>query len=349
MHSDNFRYLKILPYQEDKRDINDIYVNLAIIKEEKQEEEKEKEKQEEGERAKKQLLERDVYLHSVDKIYKEKEPIKLEELIPKATRDGRTRALIYGRAGIGKTTLSKYLSHKWAKDELLDEFDLVIYLPLRDWEGDSLKKNILKYYFPIEKEDLDIAIEDIKKRKTLFIFDGYDELKEEYKRDFRKILRDIENYIITSRPYGFYQGEFNVNETFENIGFTDENVEEYIKKYFKDDEEKKNRLIEGIKSNINIYQVAHIPLMLELICSIYKEEEQDFSDLTITELYEKVVENIFKGHIAKNRDKEISRRERKKVLNILGKLAFEGLKRQRIIFDENFHGFVKYIVFHTFV
>jgi predicted DNA-binding ribbon-helix-helix protein len=97
-----------------------------------------------------------------------------------------------------------------------------------------------------------------------------------------------------------------------------------------------NKLIEGIKSNINIYQVAHIPLMLELICSISKEEEQDFSDLTITDLYKKVVENIFKGHIAKNRDKEISRKERKKVLNILGKLAFEGLKRQRIIFDEDF-------------
>jgi hypothetical protein len=298
LFSDDFRYLKTFPYQEDKRDIDDIYVDITII---------------------------------------EHYPLKMSEnLISNSTRDGKTRALIYGRAGVGNTTLSKYLSHKWAKDELLDEFDLVIYLPLRDWEGDSLKKNILKYYFPVEKEDLDIDIEDIKKRKTLFIFDGYDELKEEYKRDFRKILEGLDNYIITSRPYGFYQDEFNVNETFENIGFTDENVEEYIRKYFKDDEGKANRLIKGIKSNINIYQVAHIPLMLELICSISKEEEQDFSDLTITDLYKKVVDNIFKGHIAKNRDKEISRKERKKVLNILGKLAFEGLKKQRIIFDEDF-------------
>jgi len=158
LFSDDFRYLKTFPYQEDKRDIDDIYVDITII---------------------------------------EHYPLKMREnLISNSTRDGKTRALIYGRAGVGNTTLSKYLSYKWAKDELLDEFDLVIYLPLRNWEGDSLKKNIIKYYFPVEREDLDIIIESIKKMKTLFIFDGYDELKEEYKRNFKNILKGLNNYII---------------------------------------------------------------------------------------------------------------------------------------------------------
>ncbi len=305
---------------------------MIIKEEEKRKDESEKKNLE-------KLKERDIYLYQYDRIYKEKEPIDIKELIPKSTKNNTSRALIFGTAGVGKTTLCKYIAYNWAIGNLFNEFELVIYLPLRDWEDKTVKENIESFYPFISEFDIEVDINDILSRKTLFIFDGYDELKEEYKRNFRKSLEIVKDYIITSRPYGYSKGEFSINESFENIGFKDEEVEEYIKKYFKNEIEKANRLKEALKNNINIYQIAHIPLMLELICYTFKDvgKEVDVSSLTMTELYKNVVDIIFKGHIGKRKEiKEIKRIDRKNIQKLLGKLAFEGLKRQRIIFDGDF-------------
>jgi len=47
---------------------------------------------------------------------------------------------------------------------------------------------------------------------------------------------NLTHYIITTRPYGYQKNDFRVNEHFETIGFTDENVKEYIEKGSADSE-----------------------------------------------------------------------------------------------------------------
>ncbi len=298
--------------------IDDIFVNLAIIKEQKEEKSNDK------------TINREALLSSYEEIHKPKEPIEIKELVNKSNK-----SLIYGKAGIGKTTLCKYISYKWAKGELYSEFEYLIYIPLREWKIGGIQGAIRDYYYSHDVKDISI---DFDVNKTLFLFDGYDELD----GDKKKILRDeiehyhLSHYIITTRPYGYQKNDFSVNEYFETIGFTDEDVEKYIDTFFKENQDKTKSLKAFLQTNISIKHIAYIPLMLEMICSLWELKEFG-SDMTMTELYGQVIENMLKKHSANKDDERVYKRQnRKKIQEQLGKLAFEGLTKQTILFDGDF-------------
>jgi hypothetical protein len=313
----NFSTISLLTTNTAKP-IDEIFINLAIIKD--------KEKQENNGK----ILEKQIYDSSWEAIHKPKEPIEIKELINTANK-----SLIYGKAGIGKTTLCKHIAYKWAKKELYSEFEYVVYIPLREWKNDGIKGAIKDYYYSRDSQDLTL---DINSKKMLFLFDGYDELNGDKKKT---LISDIEHYnlthyIITTRPYGYQKSDFRVDEQFETIGFTDENVEKYIEGFFKENSEKTKGLKDFLQTNISIKHIAYIPLMLEMICSLWEEEE--FSDaLTMTELYSHVVENMLQKHSANRDDEQVyKRKNRKQIKEQLGKIAFEGLTKQRILFDGDF-------------
>jgi len=303
---------------ETPKPIDDIFVNLAIIKEKKEEKRNDK------------TINREALLSSYEEIHKPKEPIEIKELVNKSNK-----SLIYGKAGIGKTTLCKYISYRWAKRELYNEFEYLIYIPLREWKKDGIKGAIRDYYYSLDEKSITI---DFDTNKTLFLFDGYDELD----GDKKKILRDeiehydLSHYIITTRPYGYQKNDFRVDEYFETIGFTDEDVEKYIDTFFKENEDKAKSLKAFLQTNISIRHIGYIPLMLEMICSLWEQKEFG-TDMTMTELYGQVIENMLKKHSANKDDKRVyTRKNRKKIQEQLGKLAFEGLTKQTILFDGDF-------------
>jgi len=300
--------------------IDNIFVNLAIIKE--QEKKKDNPK----------FIKREPILSSYEEIHKPKEPIAIKELI-----NTSKKSLIYGRAGIGKTTLCKYIAYKWAKGEIYQEFEYVIYIPLREWKKDGIKGAILDYYYSLDEKNITI---DFEAHKTLFLFDGYDELDADKKKSLRDEIGkySLSHYIITTRPYGYQKSDFRVDKYFETIGFTDKNVIEYIDNFFGKDSEKSKGLKAYLETNISIKHIGYIPLMLEMICSLWEKQEKEFgSNMTMTELYGQVVEDMLKKHSANKDDKRVyTRKNRKKIQKQLGKLAFEGLIQQTILFDGDF-------------
>ncbi len=318
-----FKTISLL-IEDDKKHIEDIYVNLAIIKEEKEEDIRDKSK----------LLDRDKIINSYEEIYKPKESIAIEELIEKSSKYNSAKALIYGKAGIGKTTFCKYISYRWAKGELYNEFDNIVYIALREWEEGGLESIIKKIYFQEKYKDYVI---EINQSKTLFLFDGYDELVDTSILHNAIKTYNLQNYIITSRPYGYRKSDFDVNEVFEIIGFTDENVTAYIDKFFEEQSHKTN-LQNFLQQNINIEHIAYMPLMLEMICSLWREKaksNQSFlSPMTMTELYGEVIEYIFFEYSETNNTAYIQDRE-DEIFDYLGKIAFEGLKRQVIVLDKS--------------
>ena len=314
----NFKTISLLT--NTSKPINDIeeFINLAIIKER---EEKEDEKK---------LIKRELILNSYEEIHKPKEPIAIKELI-----NTSKKSLIYGKAGIGKTTLCKYISYKWAKGEIYKEFEYIIYLPLREWKNGGIKGAIKDYYYSLDEKELNI---DFNAYKILFLFDGYDELDSDKKKDLRDEIDKyaLSHYIITTRPYGYQKSDFRVDEYFETIGFTNEDVEKYIDAFFKENNDKAKSLKAYLETNINIKHIGYIPLMLEMICSQW--EQKEFSEsLTMTELYSQVVEDILNRYSAQKDDKRVyKRKNRKKIKEQLGKLAFRGLTKQTILFDGDF-------------
>ncbi|CAA6806693.1 MAG: Unknown protein [uncultured Sulfurovum sp.] len=312
-----FNEIKLL-INSTSKPIEHIFINLAIIKDKKEKKENNK------------LISRDAFLSSYEEIHKPKEPIEIKDLI-----DTSKKSLIYGKAGIGKTTLCKYISYMWAKGELYQEFEYVIYISLREWKNRGLKGAIKDNYYSQDDEDITLDIKD-KSQNILFLFDGYDELDS----DRKKLLRDeidkysLTDYIITTRPYGYQRSDFRVDEQFETIGFTDENVDNYIDNFFDKDANKKSQSLKSyLESNISIKHIAYIPLMLEMICSLWDKEELD-NNLTMTELYSESIENMFFEYTEKNGTAYIQDKE-EEIFNYLGKIAFEGLKQQTILLDKN--------------
>jgi len=308
--------------------IEDIFVNIAIIKDESQ-----KEKNKENENDEDKLKNRDDYLASYENIYKPKESIEIKELIEKSRIGNSTKSVILGKPGVGKTTLCHYIAYHWANGKLYQEYDLVIYIPLRRWRG-SLAETIQNIYLKNKSEI------DIRKlpNNTLFIFDGYDELVN--KNDFIDEINNdyLLNYIITTRPYNYAKGELAVNAEFETIGYTEENIEEYIDKFFKDDKEKAEKLKEYINENINIKQIAYIPIMLTIVCLLYRDEELQDGSLTLTDLYTEMIDKFLTEYHEKTRkDKQVyDSLNHEAIKKILGKIAFYGLIEQKIIFDKSF-------------
>ena len=310
----NFKTITLLLNDEKT---NEIFIKPAIIKEQT-----EKDKKEEA-------YKREAILNSYEEIHKPKEPIKIEELL-----NISNKSLIYGKAGVGKTTFCKYIAYKWVNNELYEAFDYVVYIALREWKRDGLKGAILDNYYSSDIKELYFDIEE-NNSKTLFLFDGYDELDADKKATLQKEINtyNLQNYIITTRPYGYQKSDFNVDESFETIGFTDKNIEQYIEAFFKENSEKSKGLKEFLQRNISIKHIAYIPLMLEMICSLWKEGKLE-NITTMSELYTECIENFFLEYTEKKETDYIQDKE-EEIFKYLGKIAFEGLKQQKIVLDKN--------------
>ncbi|CAF2942237.1 unnamed protein product [Rotaria sp. Silwood2] len=247
-------------------------------------------------------------LGTYEEIYGTKSPIAMEEIFNKCT-DQIKKVLVLGRAGIGKSTFCQYATFRWAKGEIWSEYALVLLIYLR-------KLTIIRYptgtkytlrhlleneYYPCEdlsNEQIRYFQELCREHRVLWILDGYDEFAEstsEHLRDVFDHICQTQHHILTSRPFAI---RFEYDVKMEIIGFTDDNITKYAEQFFdqKQNQEKGaslecQKLLQFLKSNSNHWGVAHIPVNLELICSLWSES--DWSEkkvLTITSLYDNITE-----------------------------------------------------------
>jgi hypothetical protein len=99
----------------------------------------------------------------------------------------------------------------------------------------------------------------------------------------------------------------------EITGFTDENIKNYVETFF--DQMKKEldhallkseKLFSFLKSNSSIWGVAHIPVNLELICSLWiNEDRSETVQLTMTTLYTMMTEWLCRRYL-RTQDNKIS-------------------------------------------
>ena len=94
--------------------------------------------------------------------------------------------MVFGRAGIGKSTLCQLITWEWASDVRWCEFDLLFFIRLRDVPPYSSPTDTLQLAFghiaPGEAQALAEASEaalDAAPQTALFLLDGYDEALEQ--------------------------------------------------------------------------------------------------------------------------------------------------------------------------
>ena len=313
--------------------IEDIYVRLAIIKEEKKNKEKQDEKIQAPE---------DGRWPTYETLYNPKESIKLEELFQheKLKQKTEKRVIVWGAAGVGKSTCLHYIAHEWANKRLWNEFKAIFWICLRNLNSDyypPLRRGEEDYdvYYLIAREcklrskkyNLDVqTLRSLLVNKefinhTLLVLDGYDELtyiadRGYLARAFKQFKDIFPNILISSRTQSvtFIQNSIEI----EILGFDRKGVDQYIEKFYtqvsktseqpEKSEMRLKNLHDLLKQKPLIRSLSCIPINLELLCCLYFFDEQvDANTLTtITSLYSNIINWLCKRFLLRLRNNEVS-------------------------------------------
>ncbi|CAF1032258.1 unnamed protein product [Didymodactylos carnosus] len=229
----------------------------------------------------------------------------------KTCKDQIKKVLVFGRAGIGKSTFCKYVAHQRATLALWSQYKLVVLIPLRHLTEnrypklstgsycliDLLQTEYLSYY-NLSDEDKHLLKHQLSETPVLWLLDGYDEIVDSIPSHLEHLLDYLfktTHHIVTSRPY---RNVLSYDVQMEITGFTDDNIANYLQKFFhliQNEPEyisnESEKLRSFLKMNPSICGIAHIPIHLEMICSVWGDRHwSDTKILTMTELYEYIAE-----------------------------------------------------------
>ena len=309
------------------------------------------------------------------------QPKSLEDLLDVESK----KVLIVGRPGIGKTFCCIKLLRDWALDEVFKatssakvHFNAAFLVKFRRFNSAdelSLKELLMRSeYFPTHYMD-DKVWNHLQKNPegVVILFDGFDEFEHSknitkastYPRSIEdkkplqilyqwlvtgKLLKDA-LIVTTTRPTalsGIKHLEF--DKTFEVLGFSTEQIKEYIEKFAGDDKEAGETLWRHISSNMNLLSLCYIPVNSFIMCSSLSEIMRFESSGSVTlpskltTIYKMAVKVFYFKHAKEFRDQYFTRENFlsdnlplavEEKFEKLGRVAFEGIKKGKLILGGN--------------
>ncbi|XP_030643861.1 protein NLRC3-like [Chanos chanos] len=275
------------------------------------------------------------------------------------------KVLTMGIAGVGKTVSVNKFILDWAEGKTNQDIDFIF--PLLFRELNSMKdKNyslteLLHEHFEDSVELRSLPGGD---GKVMFIFDGLDECrfplnfteKEKLKNSNEKtsVGRLITNLIkanllpsalvwITSRPAAAHQIPRDyIDQVTEVRGFSDEQKEEYFRKYSDKDQDTAKKMISHIKKSRSIHIMCHIPVFCWISATVLQpmlaKGTSEELPTTLTGMYVQFLifqtDQMKEKDDAKNINKKRKQDKAEHIIMKLGKLAFHQLEKGNVIFYE---------------
>ncbi|KAM4711217.1 NLR family CARD domain-containing protein 3-like isoform 1-T3 [Anableps anableps] len=268
-----------------------------------------------------------------------------------------------GVAGIGKTVLTQKFTLDWAEHKAHQNIQFIFPFTFRELNVLKEKKfslvELIHHFFTETK-----GICSFEHFQVLFIFDGLDESRLPLDFHNQEILTDVTestsvdvlltNLIrgnllpsallwITARPAAASQIPPQcVGMVTEVRGFTDPQKEQYFKKRFRD-EKQTSRIISHIKASRSLHIMCHIPVFCWITATVLEDmlENTEGGELpkTLTEMYihflvvqTKVKKVKYDGGAETDPHWSL---ESRKMIESLGKLAFDQLQKGNLIFYES--------------
>ncbi|XP_044200255.1 protein NLRC3-like [Thunnus albacares] len=281
-------------------------------------------------------------------------------------RDEPIRTVITkGMAGIGKTVLTQKFTLDWAEDKANQDIQFTFPFTFRELNVLKEKKyslvELVHHFFTETKEAGICRFEEFQ---VVFIFDGLDECRLPLDFHNNEILTDVTestsvdvlltNLIrgkllpsarlwITTRPAAANQIPPEcVGMVTEVRGFTDPQKEEYFRKRYRN-EEQASTIISHIKKSRSLHIMCYIPVFCWITTTVLedvlKSREGGVLPKTLTEMYihflvvQAKLKNV-KYDGGAETDPHWSP-ESRKMVESLGKLAFEQLQKGNLIFYES--------------
>ena len=214
---------------------------------------------------------------------------------------GRSRLFILGKPGAGKTTFLKYIALRSTQGELNK---IPIFVGLKEWadSGLGLMPFLVKQFdicgFP---DSLPFVEHVLGAGDAIVLFDGLDEVQQAQEQRDKTIegTRDFTNKYsrsqclltcrIAATDYTFDHFSY-----VEIADFNDEQISEYSRRWFQDDDQKYELFMKGIKrpENKGLYELASVPILLTLLCLSFKSS-MEFPQRRV-EVYEDAIEALLK-------------------------------------------------------
>ena len=217
---------------------------------------------------------------------------------------GRRRCiLVEGAPGVGKSTFAWEFCQQWGNGKILQQYRVILLLRLREKRVKEIKKDSDMF-----RRCEPIAVEEMCRNGgegVFLLLDGWDELPEELceKDSFfldliqGQVLPDA-TVLVTSRPHA---SKIIVTEckgcVFQHIqvaGFTEENVQAFIRSSIGDD----SKLLEGLQTYVSSYphieSMMYNPLNAAIVVEVYRNSYKEESTIpkTMTELYSSLIRTL---------------------------------------------------------
>ncbi|XP_066274972.1 NLR family CARD domain-containing protein 4-like [Branchiostoma lanceolatum] len=245
---------------------------------------------------------------------------------------------VEGDPGIGKSCSCQKLAYDWSCGKL-DRFKLFFLLEMRHLAGkvkDAIFEQLLPKDTTLTPDQLWSYIRENQK-DVLFILDGLDELSQTARKSTDvvdliqgKILRNC-HVLVTSRPYHCVKDLGKCHQFYKIIGYSKENSEEFIHKYFCKSLDSASKLVEQLQSSSNMSEIAVNPLNNVLICVVWEDNNKQLPS-SKDELYRDIVYSVAKRFRTKkdpSMEGDKLPPDIEEALRGLEKLAWEGLEQEQ--------------------
>ena len=265
--------------------------------------------------------------------------------------------LVEGAPGIGKSTFAWNLCRKWGKGRLLQQYQLVVLLRLRDKSVQAAKSisDLFQYDDPQFQPAAVDEIQRIRGERVFLLFEGYDELPEGL-RTSSSIFLDVitgrklpeATVLITSRPWA---SEFllrkckkHISQRIEIMGFTKDDIQSYLESITANDPS----LVAGLKNLISHYpyinSLMYSPLNCAIVVDVYQQD--DYFDVeTMTELYFSLIRSLLLRYLF---DHPVHGEKKWRLLNFsdlpsdvykqlceVSRMAYEGIfHKKQVVFSD---------------
>ena len=246
-----------------------------------------------------------------DDIFQKKKRIHFSDLAK--TKDGEPAQLVLveGAPGIGKSTFAWEACRKWGAGEILQQYELMVLLRLREKRVQQAKTIADLFYYKDSADVKQRVVEEVRYNNgagVLLVLEGFDELPGQLWTEdslFMDIIKGERltkaTILVTSRHWASRPLLLNdelhrpLSQHIEILGFTRKDIEDYLECMTFDDPS----LLPGLKQYLSCYPIIasmmYVPLNCAIVLEVYRESRSDVNQLipkTMTELYTSLVRTL---------------------------------------------------------